>query len=294
MLDQRVQTYLEVVESGSFTKAAKKQFRSTVAIMKQVSALEKELGVKLLVRSHRGVAPTAAGKYFFTQAQEMVARARQVTQQVKQIDQRRSQIIHIGTSLLRPSDDLIKLWLQLAGQRSKDFTLQLVPFVDQFGVNQDQLLTPQMDCILTPYSVKSWQKYYDYLPLGFYSCEIGIPRQHPLAGKVSLTWADLEGQTILLLRKGISAVIDQMREEIGRHHNIHVLDLDHLYDIESFNLAIQSNSLIEIPSVWQNVNPEVKAVPMNWDYQIPYGLLYRKNASQNMQGFVSAIRELIK
>ena len=291
MLDQRVETYLEVVENGSFTQAAKKQFRSTVAIMKQISTLEKDLGVKLLIRSHRGVSPTSAGKYFFVQAQQIAIKSQQVQQQVKQIGRQTSQVIHIGTSLLRPSDDLIKLWLKLSGKQSTDFTLQLVPFVDQFELNQDKLLTPQMDCILTPYSVKAWQKYYNYLPLGYYSCEIGIPRQHPLANKVSLSWSDLDGQRILLLRKGISSVIDQIREEISHHPTINVLDLNHLYDIESFNLAIQTNSLIEIPNVWQNVNPEVRSVPMTWGYKIPYGILYRKHDSQNMKNFISAIQK---
>lgn len=294
MLDQRIITYLEVVENGSFTQTAKKQFRSTVAVMKQISTLENDLGVKLLIRNHRGVSPTAAGKYFYTQAQQMVLKAQQVMQQVKQLDQQASQIIRIGTSLLRPSDDLVKRWLKLSGQ-SKQFTLQLVPFVDQFGTDQDKILTPQMDCILTPYSVKSWQKYYHYLPLGAYPCEIGIPRRHPLANKVSLTWDDLAGQRILLLKKGVSTVVDQIRSEItNQHPQVDVADLNHLYDIESFNLAIQTNSLIEIPTVWHDVNPEVKAVPMTWNYQIPYGILYRKQPSQAMQEFVTVLQKLIK
>lgn len=292
MLDQRILTYLSVVDHGSFTQTAKTQFRSTVAVMKQISALEKELGVKLLIRTHRGVGPTAAGKYFYAQAQQLAMKAQQVTQQVKEIDQQTAQIIRIGTSLLRPSDELVKRWLKLS-DHSKEFTLQLVPFVDQFGTDQDRILTPQMDCILTPYSVKSWQKYYDYLPLGAYRCEIGIPRRHPLANKVSLTWADLEGQRILLLKKGTSAVVDQIRAEIERHPHIHIADLNHLYDIDSFNRAIQTNSLIEIPNIWHDVNPEVKAVPMTWDYQIPYGLLYRKKPTQSMQSFITMLKKLI-
>jgi DNA-binding transcriptional LysR family regulator len=292
MLDQRILTYLSVVDHGSFTQTAKTQFRSTVAVMKQISALEKELGVKLLIRTHRGVVPTAAGKYFYAQAQQLAMKAQQVTQQVKEIDQQTAQIIRIGTSLLRPSDELVKRWLKLS-DHSKEFTLQLVPFVDQFGTDQDRILTPQMDCILTPYSVKSWQKYYDYLPLGAYRCEIGIPRRHPLANKVSLTWADLEGQRILLLKKGTSAVVDQIRAEIERHPHIHITDLNHLYDIDSFNRAIQTNSLIEIPNIWHDVNPEVKAVPMTWDYQIPYGLLYRKKPTQSMQSFITMLKKLI-
>lgn len=293
MLDQRIITYLEVVDNGSFSQAAKKQFRSTVAIMKQVSSLEDDLGVQLLIRNHRGVSTTPAGKYLYTQAQQMAIRSQQIKEQLQQIDHQASQVIRIGTSLLRPSDDLVKSWLKLSGQ-SKQFTLQLVPFVDRFANHQDQLLTPQMDCILTPYSVQSWQQNYNYLPLGTYSCEIGIPRQHPLAGKVSLTWHDLEGQRILLLKKGISSVVDQIRADIEQHPHIDILDLDHLYDIDSFNLAIQTNSLIEIPDIWRDVNPEVKAVPMTWDYQIPYGVLYRKHPTASVQNFIGELKKLMK
>lgn len=65
MLDQRVKTFLKVIQAGSFTKAAKEEYRSTVAVMKQISSLEQEVGVKLVNRSHQGISPTSAGKYFY-------------------------------------------------------------------------------------------------------------------------------------------------------------------------------------------------------------------------------------
>ncbi|WP_367342281.1 LysR family transcriptional regulator [Limosilactobacillus sp.] len=292
MLDQRVKTFLKVIQAGSFTKAAKEEYRSTVAVMKQISSLEQEVGVKLVNRSHQGISPTSAGKYFYERTHQLAGEANEILRNVQQIDQQGSHVIRIGTSLLRPSDELIKLWLKHDQQNSK-FTLQLVPFVDSFDVRSDEVLTPQMDCVVTPSSVEAWNEQYAYLPLGSFPCQIGIPAQHPLAKKNSLTWSDLDGQRLLLLSKGISAVIDQLRDQISQHHpSIKVIDLQHLYDINSFNEAITTNSLIEIPSAWQNINPEIKSVPMAWDYRIPYGVIYRRDASTRVRDFIDELQEI--
>lgn len=294
MLDHRVHTLFDVINTGSFTQAAKKEFRSTVAVMKQITSLESSLGVKLLERTHHGVNPTPAGKYFYTNAQRLASEANQIEHNTRQIDQQDQQIIHIGTSLLRPSDELVKLWLQHK-QNSEQFVLHLIPFVDQFDSHQDALLTPQMDCVVTPYSVESWSSRYNYLHLGQYECQIGIPIRHPLASKSAITWSDLNKQQLLLLAPGKSAVIDQMRQDIKKHHpEIQIRNLQHLYDINSFNQAIADNALIEIPSSWNHINPEIKTVPMSWSYHIPYGVLYHKQAKPAVHQFIDVLSKMVQ
>lgn len=292
MIDQRVRTYIDVVAAGSFTQAAKKEYRSTVAVMKQITSLEISLGVKLLNRDHQGVTPTPAGKYLFTNAQELIQEAGQVVQTMKQIASQEERTIRVGTSLLRPSDELVRLWLKERKKQGR-FILQLVPFVDQFDQLQDDLLTKEMDCVVTPSSVESWKEKYSYLPLGSYACQIGIPIRHPLAKKESLTWQDLDGNSIYLLAEGQSAVIDRLRSDIATNHpQVHILDLQHLYDINSFNQAIAANALIELPTSWKDINPEIKTVPMDWEYQIPYGVLYRKNASTRVKQFIELLANI--
>ncbi|PYC28730.1 LysR family transcriptional regulator [Pseudomonas mosselii] len=61
----RVQTFLAVVDFGSFTKAADFLGISKAMASQHVKALEQALGVTLLARSTRAIAPTETGQGFY-------------------------------------------------------------------------------------------------------------------------------------------------------------------------------------------------------------------------------------
>src|SRR5471030_578370 len=68
-----MQTFVRVVESGSFSAVADELQATQSSVSKQVAALEKELGVKLLVRTTRSLALTEEGERYFEQARRLVA-----------------------------------------------------------------------------------------------------------------------------------------------------------------------------------------------------------------------------
>ena len=53
-----MQTFVRVVESGSFSAVAREALSTQSAVSKQVAALERELGAKLLSRTTRSLALT--------------------------------------------------------------------------------------------------------------------------------------------------------------------------------------------------------------------------------------------
>ena len=61
MYNPQLDTFICVVEAGSFSKAADKLYISPPAVIKQINLLESSLGVKLFERSHRGLTLTNAG-----------------------------------------------------------------------------------------------------------------------------------------------------------------------------------------------------------------------------------------
>jgi len=61
--------FLTVAEERSFTRAAKRLGVSTSALSHAISGLEERLGVRLLARTTRSVAPTAAGKQLLVRLQ---------------------------------------------------------------------------------------------------------------------------------------------------------------------------------------------------------------------------------
>ena len=53
MYNPQLDTFICVVEAGSFSKAADKLYISPPAVIKQINSLENNLGVQLFARTHR-------------------------------------------------------------------------------------------------------------------------------------------------------------------------------------------------------------------------------------------------
>jgi DNA-binding transcriptional LysR family regulator len=67
--------FARVVETGSFSAAARQLRVGQPAVSKTVAQLEDYLGVKLLLRSPRGLAPTEAGQIFYERAKRTIEEA---------------------------------------------------------------------------------------------------------------------------------------------------------------------------------------------------------------------------
>lgn len=63
-----METLVYVIETGSFSAAAKRLDLGQPAVSKIIAQLEERLGVRLLLRSTRGLTPTEAGEEFYQRA----------------------------------------------------------------------------------------------------------------------------------------------------------------------------------------------------------------------------------
>jgi DNA-binding transcriptional LysR family regulator len=70
-----METFVRVVETGSFSETARQLHVGQPAISKTVALLEDRLGVKLLLRSTRGLTPTEAGENFYQRAKRSIEEA---------------------------------------------------------------------------------------------------------------------------------------------------------------------------------------------------------------------------
>ena len=57
-----MQTFVRIIEKGSFSAVARERGIGQPAVSKQISALEDELGTELLLRASRSIALTDAGR----------------------------------------------------------------------------------------------------------------------------------------------------------------------------------------------------------------------------------------
>lgn len=70
-----MEVFVRVVETGTFSGAARQLHIGQPAVSKTVSQLEKWLGVHLLLRSNRGLMPTEAGRSFYDGAKRAIVEA---------------------------------------------------------------------------------------------------------------------------------------------------------------------------------------------------------------------------
>lgn len=70
-----METFVRVIEAGSFSAAADQMRLGQPAVSKAVSRLEQRLGVRLVLRSTRGLSPTEAGQSYYEEARAVIQRA---------------------------------------------------------------------------------------------------------------------------------------------------------------------------------------------------------------------------
>jgi DNA-binding transcriptional LysR family regulator len=70
-----METFIRVVDTGSFSAAASQMRVGQPAVSKAVAQLEEWLGVRLLLRSTRSITPTEAGMNFYTRAKRSIEEA---------------------------------------------------------------------------------------------------------------------------------------------------------------------------------------------------------------------------
>ncbi|MBP0590008.1 LysR family transcriptional regulator [Paraburkholderia sp. LEh10] len=70
-----METFVAVVEAGSFSAGARRLDVGQPAVSKSIAQLEDRLGVRLLIRSTRGLTPTEAGQQFYERARRAIEEA---------------------------------------------------------------------------------------------------------------------------------------------------------------------------------------------------------------------------
>jgi molybdenum-dependent DNA-binding transcriptional regulator ModE len=92
-----LKTFCDLVDSGSFTKAAEANFITQSAVSQQVARLEKALGAQLIERARGLVRPTEAGKAFYQGAREILRRYERLAGEVRSTAAAVRGVLRVGT-----------------------------------------------------------------------------------------------------------------------------------------------------------------------------------------------------
>ena len=86
-----------------------------------------------------------------------------------------------------------------------------------------------------------------------------------------------------------------MRNDLEHNHpQIQIEDTPQFYDLSVFNRCAETGKVLLSLECWTEVHPALVSIPINWEYSIPYGLLYSPNAPKDVLNFVEKAKSIIE
>lgn len=295
MYNPLLDTFITVADCGSFTKAASTLFISPTAVMKQMNTLEDHLNLKLIERTATGVNLTAAGRIIYNDAKFMIDYSGKSIASANAAAHTYDTTFCVGTSLLNPAKPFMDLWYRV-NQNFPDYKLHLVPFEDDHEgiLSEIKKLGEKFDFLIGVCDSKAWLSLCRFLPLGRYKKMVAVPREHPLASKETINIEDLYGETLMMVCSGDSGVNDFIRNDLTRNHpQIRIEDTPPFYDLSVFNRCAKTGNVLLTIECWKEVHPGLVSIPVNWDYSIPYGILYSLDAPDDVLRFIEEVKKTI-
>ena len=261
--------------------------------MKQINSLEERLGITLFDRSNHGLKLTEAGKSFLQDARYIIDYSNRAIEKAKDIDNKdKQQSIRIGTSIMTPAKFLLDIWSEI--QKFNPYLkIELIPF-ENTPINSVEILRnlgKHIDIVAGLYDDGFLEErrckeahLYDKKLL------FAIPVTHPLCGKTKIELSDLKGRKVLLIRKNWNEYIDKLRTDLIKN-GTEIEDFD-MFNLNAFNRAAQENIPIITVEGWEDVHPLLHIVSADWNYSIPFGILYSPTPTKQVKDFISALHKI--
>ena len=292
MYNPQLETFLRVADAGSFSRAAEEAYITPTAVIKQINLLEASLGVKLFERSHRGLTLTRAGRSLYQDARYIIQYCRDSVARARNAMLEDANVIRVGSSPMTPAQLLMQLWAKV-NETCPDIKFQIVPFENTLENAREILgnLGKHIDIV---------GGIFDETMLALRCCaglelvrapfQCAVSIHHRLAVKDRLQLSDLYGENLMLMHRGWSHYVDQLRDDLWQHHaQIHIIDFE-FYNMDILNRCESSNNvLLSVPG-WAHVHPLIKSIPVEWDYSIPFGILHAPEPSPVVQRFLDVAK----
>lgn len=295
MYNTQLETFIVVADLGSFNKAAEALYISAPAVTKQINLLESSLGLQLFFRTHRGLTLTEAGKSLYKDSKYVIQYCKESVERAKKAMQEKDRVIRIGTSLMTPAQPIVAIWNRVQ-KMVPDLKLQLIPYINSpenareilknLGANIDVVAGIFDDTMLQLRQCRG-------LELSRQPICCAVAASHRLAEKEMLTYQDLYGENFLMMHRGWSHYADELRDDIWKNHpQIHITDFDN-YNVDIFNRCENGRDVLMVVEIWKDVHPLLKVIPVQWNYTIPYGILYSTEPSDLVIQFLKAMKKAI-
>lgn len=252
----KLDIFMQVVEAGSFSKAAERLLMTQSGVSQHIQDLERNLGVKLLIRSPRGVRLTQPGQTLYDYAQRIATLALEAEAAVIDVAQLAAGEVQVGATP-GVSVYVLPICVQGFGSRHPQLTVNV-----QTGITSqivEQILTQrleigivegELDALLNGAASSSQPiASGSYSTLVVHDLEtvehyVVIGRKHPFWDYESITLDDLAGHTLITRQRESQTRIwlDQVLAQNGIRVRIGA-EFDH---VEAIKRAVMAGTALAI------------------------------------------------
>ena len=252
-----IRSFLAVVDNKTFLEAAEELYRSQSSLSKSIQRLEKELGVALFERTTRRVRLTAAGEELLPAARSLAGEYDRMLQIAEFHRSLETGSLRVGSIYFGKENLIVPLIARF---------MELHPGID-IGLEESTttpLITSLLDRTLDVVFVSSMypmngEKKNFSVDSRFMSCSFSVDpyyviasKKHPLAGRSSVTFEDLDGQRLITTDKTMDIYHEAIRAALDAHgvrmhiatHCTNVRSVLHLVS-QNVGVAILSRLVLE-------------------------------------------------
>lgn len=196
MTSQQIQYFISAANHLSFTKAAEEFFTSQPTISRQIAALEEELGFELFYRDGRQLRLTSGGLVMLAEFSQQEKNLRDAISRVEQIQSGMEGSLSIGFLTSFDTDIYVYPPSMAFSEQFPNITITMDS--GSFAPLRQRLYDGEYDIIFTYSFDLPFMKDVLSQPVYRTGCSLVSSANHPIAGKDTLTAADLRGQTLIL------------------------------------------------------------------------------------------------
>jgi len=287
MNKNQLDTFIKVAEEGSFSKAAYALYITPSAVIQQINLLESNLGAHLFSRTNHGTSLTKAGEALYADALKITQQFEAAKRRVKTAEESQYKCIRVGADLCRKCRVFPDLWDRFV--LSEPYFE--VKFVQYDGTLDARSFQQRYDLIETLSLSGVWGEGFDFLELFRCPSFCAVPKNHRLAGRTKISFADLRGEKLVYIVRGKDKALDAVRDKIEQTEpEITLIDID-TFDETVFSMCRLNRYLIQMPACLREICINFAAVPCAWECSQPYGFLYTQNSPDHVLQFIDFARK---
>lgn len=287
MNQRQWETFLRVVDAGSFARAAREGYVSTQSIAQQIDRLEQEVGVRLLERSSRGVRTTDAGRIFYQGIIQVNQSLRDLLGQCRAAGHPQATLVRVGSS----DSYSLDLFSQVVPELLRAYPGIDVDFVEVSADPVAGLASGTYDVLesIEPDSEEELAARglaFEPLVLERRCCLVS-PR-NPLSHEESVGAADLRGMTVVVFSLRWTARLRAYLEQGGQGLQFKEMERDGRTGLPAD--ADPATSVILVPERLAGRYTNLIAVPLDCQLSCHYGLLYRSPDRTRLEPLLGVAR----